>query len=138
MGRIGPDSETDALIDALDNFPTRMAINRIAVKRGIPLFHGAVWGLEGQASTIIPGKTACLQCLYGELPQDQGVVPVAGVTPAVIAAIQVTEVIKYFTGVGELLAGKLLIHDGTSMLFLTSSFQRRTDCPVCGSNGSDT
>jgi adenylyltransferase/sulfurtransferase len=124
--------EPDAVIDALDNFEARFLVNRFAVEKNIPLFHGAVWGLEGRAMTILPGRTPCLQCLYERVPEPQGEIPVVGVTPALIATIQVTEAIKYFTGIGELLAGQLLVYDGTSMLFLKSEVQRRPDCPVCG------
>ena len=124
--------DPDAVIDALDNFEARFLINRFAVENGIPLFHGAVWGLEGRATTILPGRSACLRCLYERVPAPQAEIPVVGVAPALIATVQVTEVIKYFTGLGELLAGQLLIYDGTSMLFLKSAVQRRPDCPVCG------
>lgn len=124
-------SETDGLIDALDNFPDRFLINEFAVQRSIPLFHGAVWGFEGRAATIIPGKTACLRCLYPEIP-CQETVPVISVSPGLIASIQVTEAIKYFTGIGgETLSGQLLIYDGTSLSFLKAQIERKSTCDVC-------
>lgn len=124
--------EADALIDALDNFPDRLLINEFAVTRRIPLFHGAVWGLEGRAITVLPGRTACLRCLYGEPPRRADTFPVVGVAPALVAAIQVTEAIKHFTGIGQILAGELLVYDGASMRFLQARVERRPDCPVCG------
>ncbi len=124
-------ADADALVDALDNFPSRFLINEFAVKRNIPLFHGAVWGLEGRATTIIPGETACFRCIYSEAPPKE-VFPVVGVSPALIATIQVTEAIKYFTGIGELLAGQLLIYDGESMMLSKVRLRRNPDCPVCG------
>ena len=54
----------DGIVDAMDNLPTRYLLNKTAIEKGIPFFHGAVRGLEGRAMTIIPGKTACLNCLY--------------------------------------------------------------------------
>ena len=124
--------EADALIDALDNFPDRLLINEFAVSRRIPLFHGAVWGFEGRAITVLPGRTPCLRCLYGEPPRTAGVFPVVGVAPALVAAIQVTEAIKHFTGIGQMLAGELLVYDGASMRFLRARVERQPDCPVCG------
>lgn len=123
-------SEADGLIDALDNFPGRFLINEFAVKRSIPLFHGAVWGFEGRVTTIIPGKTACLRCIYPEIPYQE-TFPVTSVSPALIASIQVTEAIKYFTGIGELLSGQLLIYDGASSSFLKAKTERKSTCDVC-------
>lgn len=123
--------EADAVVDALDNFESRFLLNRFAVARRIPLFHGAVWGLEGRATTILPGKTACLRCIYAQAPPSE-VFPVAGVTPAVIGSIQATEVLKYFTGVGTLLADRLLIYDGETMEWVQTTLRRDPACPVCG------
>ena len=78
------------IVDALDNLPARYLLNRVAVKKNLPLFHGAVYGFEGRATTIIPGKTPCIKCLYKDvLP---GKIPVVGVIPAVIGCIQATEI----------------------------------------------
>jgi adenylyltransferase/sulfurtransferase len=117
------------IVDAMDNLPTRLLLNRVAVKKNLPLFHGAVYGFEGRAATVIPGKTACLRCLYqGVIP---GKIPVVGVTPAVIGCIQATEVIKYILGIGELLADRLLIYDGLSMKFSEVKVRRDPNCPEC-------
>lgn len=121
----------DAVVDALDNFESRLLLNKFAVSQRIPLFHGAVWGLEGRATTILPGKTICLNCIYKEVPKKE-VFPVAGVTPAVIGSIQATEVLKYLTGIGELLANRLLIYDGELMEFNQITLNRDPNCPVCG------
>jgi len=119
-----------AIVDAMDNLPTRFLLNRVAVQRKLPLFHGAVYAWEGRATTIIPDKTPCLQCLYqGVIP---GKPPVVGVTPAVIGCIQATEVIKYLLGMGELLTGRLLMYDGLAMTFNEMKVKRDPDCAVCG------
>ncbi|NIN36247.1 MAG: adenylyltransferase, partial [Gammaproteobacteria bacterium] len=57
-------ADCDAIVDATDNLPARYLLNKTAVEKGKPFFHGAVYGLEGRAMTIIPGKSACLNCLY--------------------------------------------------------------------------
>jgi adenylyltransferase/sulfurtransferase len=93
------------------------------------LFHGAVYGFEGRATTVIPGKTACLRCLYQGV--IQGKTPVVGVTPAVIGCIQATEVIKYILGIGELLADRLLIYDGLSMRFSEVKLKKDPNCSEC-------
>jgi len=121
----------DAIVDAMDNWPARYILNRAAVERKIPLFHGAVRGLEGRAMTIIPGKTACLRCMYhGTPPPEKS--PVLGATPSIIASIQVTEVIKYLVGVGDLLADRLLIYDGMDMRFREFKVRRNPECDHCG------
>ncbi len=118
------------IVDALDNLPTRLVLNRAALKAGLPLFHGAVYGFEGRATTVIPGKTACLRCLYqGVLP---GKIPVPGVTPAVIGCIQATEVIKYVLGIGDLLENRLLVYDGLAMTFAEVKLRKNPGCLDCG------
>lgn len=117
------------IVDALDNLSTRLLLNRAAIEKRLPLFHGAVYGFEGRATTILPGKTSCLRCLYQEvLP---GKIPVVGVTPAVIGCVQATEVIKYILDIGELLTDRLLIYDGLSMKFSEVKLKRDSNCSEC-------
>jgi len=124
-------ADFDLIVDAMDNLPTRYVVNKAALERNIPLFHGAVYGFEGRAMTIIPGQTACLRCLYrGVFPQEK--FPVIGVTPAVIGCIQATEVIKYIVGIGELLTNRLLIFDGLDMKFKELKVKKDPSCEHCG------
>jgi molybdopterin-synthase adenylyltransferase len=121
----------DLIVDAVDNLPTRYLLNRTAMELKLPIFHGAVYGFQGQAMTILPGQTPCLMCLYrGASPR--GTVPVVGATPAVIASIQATEVIKYITGLGQLLTNRLLIYDGLNMRFQELKISRDPSCSHCG------
>jgi adenylyltransferase/sulfurtransferase len=118
-----------AIVDAMDNLPTRYLLNRAALRKNLSLFHGAVYGFEGRATTVIPGKTSCLRCLYqGVIP---GKIPVVGVIPAVIGCIQATEVIKYILGVGELLTDRLLIYDGLTMRFSEVKLKKDPNCCDC-------
>ena len=120
----------DLIVDAMDNLPIRYLLNQTAIARGIPFFHGAVNGFEGRAMTVIPGKTACLRCLYrGPVPATK--FPVIGVTPAVIGCIQATEVIKYLVGIGDLLANRLLTYDGLNVKFTEFKVQRNPQCEHC-------
>jgi len=121
----------DVIVDAMDNLTTRFLLNQASIKHTIPFIHGAVQGLEGRASTFIPGKTACLRCIYrNDIPK--GKFPVIGVTPGIIGCIQATETIKYLTGLGELLENKMLIYDGLSMKFMELKVKRDPECPHCG------
>jgi molybdopterin/thiamine biosynthesis adenylyltransferase len=120
------------IVDAMDNLPTRYVLNRCAVENGLPFFHGAVNGFEGRVMTVIPGKTACLRCMYrGPVPQEK--FPVIGVTPAIIGTIQATEVIKYLLGIGKLLTNRLLIYDGLKVTFSEFTINKNPDCDQCGS-----
>ena len=123
--------DCDLIVDAMDNLPTRYALNRAAIDKNIPFFHGAVYGFEGRAMTVIPGRTACLWCIYqGRV--TQGKFPVIGVAPAVIGCLQATEVIKYLTGIGELLTGQLLMYDGLNLEFTKLEVKRDPNCQHCG------
>ncbi len=122
----------DVIVDAMDNLPTRYILNRCAVDKKIPFFHGAVNGFEGRVMTILPGETACLRCLYrGPVPQEK--FPVIGVAPAVIGSIQATEVIKYILRIGNLLTNRLLIYDGLKVTFNEFTVNRNPNCDHCGS-----
>jgi molybdopterin/thiamine biosynthesis adenylyltransferase len=125
-------ADADLIVDAMDNLPTRYLLNKTAIKKNIPFFHGAVYGFEGQAMTVIPGKSACLYCLYHGANPPQTKFPVIGVAPAVIGCIQATEVIKYIVGMGELLTDRLLTYDGLAMKFTEFSIKRDPACAHCG------
>jgi len=125
-------ADSDLIVDAMDNLPTRYLLNRTAIKKDIPFFHGAVYGFEGRAMTIIPGKSACLNCLYHGATVPEEKFPVIGVTPAVIGCIQAAEVIKYIVGLGELLTDRLLNFDGLKMTFTELKVRKDPNCAHCG------
>ncbi len=123
----------DIIVDAMDNLETRYLLNRTALEKNIPFCHGAVYGFEGRAMTVLPGKTACLNCLYhsASVPEPEKC-PVIGVTPAIIGCIQATEVIKYITGLGKLLTNRLLVYDALEMTFTELKIKRDPNCEHCG------
>lgn len=123
--------KADLIVDAMDNYPIRFLLNRTALTKNIPLVHAAIRGLHGQATTVIPGKTPCLQCIFPHVPPKE-VFPVLGVTPAVMASIQANEVIKYLTQTGELLAGRLLLWDGGTSQMEEIRVERNPKCTICG------
>lgn len=103
--------DVDVMVDCLDNFESRYLLDDFAHRRGIPFVHGAVEGLHGQLTTIIPGKTKSLKELFPIPPKKKEKFPILGATAGVIGTIQATEVVKLITGHGEVLANKLLIVD---------------------------
>jgi adenylyltransferase/sulfurtransferase len=120
----------DLIVDAVDSLETRLILNKAAVGQDMPLFHGAVRSFEGRVMTVIPGKTACLGCIYRGVRVEEHT-PVAGVTPAVIGSLQATEVLKYIIGVGRLLTNRLLIYDGLNLHFTEFAVQRDPECLHC-------
>lgn len=123
--------DSQIIMDCMDNFPTRYVLNRAAIRKGIPLVHGSIWGLEGRLSFIHVPETPCLQCIFPEAPPRE-VFPVLGATPGVIGCLQTVEAIKYLVGIGENLKGKMLVWDGVEMDFLKLNLHRNPHCPVCG------
>ena len=135
--------EYDFIIDGVDNFSTKFLINDACVLKKKPFSHAGVVGLQGQLMTYVPEKSPCYRCFFEEIP-PAGSAPncsVAGVTGpmvGVIGSFQALEAVKYFTGAGELLLGKLLVVDGLTMKVRTVEFKRRESCAVCGAQRSIT
>jgi len=127
----------DVVLDGADNFPTRYLVNDACVLLGKPNAFGAVFRFEGQASVFATKSGPCYRCIYPE-PPPPGLVPscaeagVFGVLPGIIGTIQATETIKLVLGVGETLAGRLLIYDAMRMAFRELKVPKDPDCPVCG------
>ncbi len=121
----------NVVIDAMDNFETRATLNQACVAEGIPLVHGGVWGLCGQVTTIVPGVTPCLACIYPSKPEEQRPFPVLGVTPGLVGTIQAVEAIKIIAGFGRTLAGQMLLINEASMDFCFRELTRNPDCRVC-------
>jgi adenylyltransferase/sulfurtransferase len=123
--------DSDLVIDAMDNYPVRYFLNETAIRNRIPFIHGAIFGFHGQATTVLPGVSACLRCIFPQAPPP-ATFPVVGVTPGIIGLIQATEAIKYITGTGELLAGRLLLWDGLAPTLETMEVSRDPLCRDCG------
>jgi adenylyltransferase/sulfurtransferase len=127
----------DIVVDASDNFPTRYLVNDACVLTGRPNVYGSVERYEGQAAVFGTPDGPCYRCLFRD-PPPPGLVPscaeagVFGVLPGLMGMIQATEVIKFVTGVGETLSGRLLLVDAKRMRFRTIEIRRDPACPVCG------
>lgn len=110
----------DVIVDALDNFQSRLLLASVANKLGIPLVYAAIAGFTGQVMTIMPGDRS-LRILYKAVPEtNRGVEVVLGnpsATPALAASLQVQEVVKVITGIGEPLRNKMLYFDTELNIF---------------------
>ncbi|MGZ7133093.1 MAG: HesA/MoeB/ThiF family protein [Halobacteriota archaeon] len=120
----------DVILDATDNFAVRYLLNAAAIAHRVPLIHGAVYGYEGRLASVVPGKTACLECIYPHAPPREAF-PVLGTTPGVIALLQATEAIKSLTGAGVVLENEMLIYDGEMMNFDKVRISRDPQCTSC-------
>jgi molybdopterin/thiamine biosynthesis adenylyltransferase len=132
-------SQYDLIVDGTDNFATRYLVNDACVLLGKPYVWGSIYRFDGQASVFWAEYGPCYRCLYPE-PPPPGMVPscaeggVLGVLCASIGSIQVNEAIKVITGVGEPLAGRLMIYDALEMSYRTVRVRKDPECAICGKN----
>ena len=127
----------DVVIDGTDNFPTRYLVNDACVLLGKPYVYGSIFRFEGQNSVFATEGGPCYRCLFAE-PPPPGMVPscaeggVLGVLPGIVGTIQALEAIKLILGLGETLAGRLLIFDAARLKFRELTLKRDPECPACG------
>jgi len=125
--------EADLIVDCAPLFIERFLMNREAVHQGKPMIECAMYGLEAQITTILPGKTPCLRCLYPEDPPAwKRQFPVFGAVSGTVACMAAMEAIKVLAGLGEVLCGKLLTFDLGTMDFRSLKIVKNPDCEVCG------
>lgn len=126
----------DFIIEATDNFAAKFTLNDLSVRGGKPLSSAGILGMYGQAMTVLPGQGPCFRCVFKEEP-PQGQVPttadegVLGPVPGVMGAIQAIEAIKYITGAGRLLTGRLLTFDALDMALRTAPLPAEGRCDLC-------
>jgi sulfur-carrier protein adenylyltransferase/sulfurtransferase len=129
----------DIVVDGTDNFQTRYLVNDACVILGKPNVYGSIYRFEGQASVFATGDAPCYRCLFRE-PPPPGLVPscaeggVLGVLPGIVGTIQTTEALKLILGIGESLAGRLLLIDALRMRFRTLNLRKDPTCPACGTH----
>ena len=126
-------SSVDLVVDCAPLFEERFLMNRQAVRCGKPLVECAMFELEGQITTILPGKTPCLSCFYPESPERwKRRFPVFGAVSGTVACLGAMEAIKVLSGLGEPLAGSLLTYNLRDMTFRKLTVRRDPDCRICG------
>lgn len=125
--------QVDLVVDCAPLFQERFLMNFEAVRQGKPIVECAMYELEAQITTIIPGETPCLSCLYPTEPTAwKRQFPVFGAVSGTIGCLAAIEGIKVLAGLGEPLRGNLLICDLRNMTFRKVHIQRKPGCLVCG------
>ncbi len=129
--------QAHVVLDCSDNFDTRFAVNAACVRHRTPLVSGAAIRMEGQVAVFTAGKAGspCYHCLYrdGEDAEqtcaENGVLaPLVGI----IGSLQALEALKVLLGLGDTLAGRLIVFDGLTHEWRTLKLQRDPECPTCG------
>ena len=124
--------QADVVVDAAPLFSERFALNKAAVRHRKPMVESAMYAMEAQLTTIVPGKTPCLRCFVREAPQHwTRKFPVLGAVSGSVGCMAAVEVVKVLTGLGEPLAGVLLSMDLGTMQFRRLKIARTLDCPEC-------
>jgi molybdopterin/thiamine biosynthesis adenylyltransferase/rhodanese-related sulfurtransferase len=122
----------DVILDGTDNFATRYLVNDACVILGKPNVYGSIFRFDGQVSVFATNDGPCYRCLYPE-PPPPGLVPscaeggVLGILPGIVGSLQATEAIKLIVGIGETLAGRLLLFDALRTTFRVMNVRRRCD-----------
>jgi len=126
----------DVILDGTDTFETRYTLNDAAVAAGIPVVHASVFRFEGQLTVFKPFEGPCYRCLYPTPPPPElapgcSVAGVLGVVPGIMGLLQTNEVLKLLLGIGDSLAGRLVLFDALDASFTELRLRRDPDCPVC-------
>jgi len=128
----------DLVCDGTDNFTTRFLVSDACVLAKKTLVSAAVLRFEGQLSVFKPHEGGpCYRCLYPE-PPPPGVVPtcseagVFGAVTGVMGTLQATEVLKEILGIGDTMAGRLLVWDALATRFRTIKLRPDPACAACG------
>jgi sulfur-carrier protein adenylyltransferase/sulfurtransferase len=127
----------DVIVDGADNFPTRYLVNDASIWHDIPVVHGSIYRFEGQVTVFKPHEGPCYRCLF-PIPPPPELAPscaeggVLGVLPGIVGSLQANEALKLALGIGESLAGRLLLFDALAAEFSEVTLRRDPNCPVCG------
>jgi len=124
------------ILDGTDNFETRYLINDVAVSRGVPWIYGAAVASYGIEMPVIPGRTACLRCVFPDAPAGaQPTCDTAGVLNSIIAAIaalQVADAVKILSGRCDRVIPRITRMDlWNGAIRQTDQPDRDPDCPAC-------
>lgn len=132
-------ADVDVVVDCSDNFATRHAVNRACVAARKPLVSGAAIRFDGQVAVFDARNPAspCYHCLFGEGDEIEetrcATMGVFAPLVGIVGATQAAEALKLLAGVGESLAGRLLVLDALAMQWRELSVPRDPACAVCGS-----
>jgi adenylyltransferase/sulfurtransferase len=134
-------ADYDLVIDGTDNFASRYLLNDACRLLGKPLVHASLYRFEGQVTVFQPDRPGCYRCLFPmppTTPTDCSTAGVLGVLAGTVGTLQATEALKLLLGIGQPLAGRLLIYDALQMTMTTLALPADPDCPLCGTAPSIT
>ena len=124
--------QVDLIVDCAPLFDERFQMNKQAVLQNKPLIECAMYDLEAQITTIIPGATPCLSCLYPEDPPAwKREFPVFGAVSGMVGCLAAMEAIKVLSGLGETLQGEMVSCNLREMTFRKLTLSRNPNCPIC-------
>jgi len=125
----------DLVIEGGDSHQSRLEFNRWACQNNKTYVHASAHYNYGYVLTVLPKKTACYECCYGDMePTFGGPVPVMCSATAVSGSVALAEVINILLGRPPTLAGRVWTHQGWTNTTLTYAVDRRKACSACGSN----
>lgn len=125
--------QCDLVVDCAPLFPERFAMGEAAYQQAKPMVECAMYDLEAQITTLVPGQSPCLRCLYPEAPPTwTREFPVFGAVSGTVACMAAMEAIKVIAGFGEPLLGRILKFDLRDMSFHRLQFARKSNCILCG------
>jgi molybdopterin/thiamine biosynthesis adenylyltransferase len=126
-------AQVDLIVDCAPRFGERFLMNREAVRQNKPLVECAMYELEAQLTTVMPGRTPCIACIYPEEPPAWSrEFPVFGAVAGTIGCVAAIEAIKVLANFAQPLLGQMLTCDLADMTFRKRAIHARPDCLVCG------
>ncbi len=125
--------DSDIALDCAHNFIERDLLNAACVRWRTPMVEAAMNGMEAYVTTILPGETGCLSCIFPEKPDwDRRAFGVLGAVSGTLACITALEGIKILTGFEKPLLSQLLTMNLARMDFAKYRTYHDPNCPVCG------
>jgi adenylyltransferase/sulfurtransferase len=127
----------DVILDGTDNVETRYLLNDVSVKHNIPWVYGACVSTQGRVMPVLPGRTACLRCVFREPPAGAELptcdtAGVLGPVAATVASLQVVAAMKVLTGIPGEIRSELWSFDLWEGRVRATPVERDPGCPTCG------
>jgi molybdopterin-synthase adenylyltransferase len=125
----------DFIVDCSDNMKTKFLVNKTAINTRTKCVIAGIKDFYGQIMTIIPGKTACYECVFNEPEEEKGrknPLPVIGVTPGILGTLEALEVIKTTLGLPNL-ENRLLMVNLLNLSFDMIDVVRNEKCSCSNS-----
>ena len=127
----------DLVIDATDNVAARRALNRAAVTLGVPMVHGGIDGFSGTVAVIVPGKSACFECLFPDrgAQRPDRAIPAFGPVVGLVASVQSVEAAKILLFPGRPAPDRLLMIRADTGQFKSIRTEKNPNCALCAPSG---